>query len=233
MTTRWTVVAEAGHASSLDAGVALQELCEAYWFPLYAFAKRTSRSREEAQDLTQAFFLELLSKNVVGQADRGRGKFRSFLLTSFKNFMSKEREKGRAQKRGGGTLPISLDFQRADSDHRFEPASGLTAEQIFDQQWALTLLERTFSQLEREQTEAGYQDRFVRLKGYLVGDHSGAKYEEVARELQISEAAAKKAASRMRARFRELLREEISQTVVEPGEIDAEIRSLFNVFQRK
>ena len=237
-TTRWTMVAEAGHTSSPNVKLALTELCEAYWYPLYAFAKRKSATVEEAQDLTQAFFVELLDKNVVGAADPERGKFRSFLLTSFKHFMSKQWEKGRALKRGGGERLLSLDFKTADSNVVLEPAAGLTAEQIFDQQWAITLLDRTFSRLENEHQEPEQQLRFQNLKSYVIGDHAGVKYADVASRLNISEDAAKKAASRMRARFRDLLREEISQTVATQDtadslQVDEEIRSLFAVFRRK
>ncbi|MEL7498349.1 MAG: sigma-70 family RNA polymerase sigma factor [Planctomycetota bacterium] len=231
-TTRWGMVADAGAQSTANGQRALKELCEIYWRPLYAFAKRKVRGSEEAQDLTQAFFLELLEKNYVAAAEPNRGKFRAFLLTAFKHFVSKQREKHRAQKRGGNVTHLSLDFQQADSQFGSIADSTLTADQIFDQQWAIAVLNCTLKKLEDDHEKAGTSERFQMLRGFVIGDHTGIVYADVARELGISEVAAKKAASRMRGRFRELLREEIAQTVTSPEEVDAEIQSLFAVFQK-
>ncbi len=225
--THWSEVIAAGRDSSPDARRALASLCEIYWFPLYAYARRRVSSLHEAQDLTQAFFAELLEKNYVGDATPDRGRFRAFLLTAFKNFMSKEWEKGRALKRGGGRTPISLDFDYADSRFRIDPSGGLTAEQCYDQQWAIALLEQILGRLKRELEESGKGEQFGELKGFIVGDHRGTTYSQVAERLGMSEAAAKKSASRMRKRYRELLREEISQTVCRADEVDDEIRKLF------
>jgi RNA polymerase sigma-70 factor (ECF subfamily) len=177
--------------------------------------------------LTQAFFAELLGKNYVGSATPERGRFRAFLLTAFKHFLSKEWEKARAKKRGGGRAPISLDFAAADSNVRIEPVSELTPDQIYDRQWAITLLGQIMERLEGEFQQAGKANRFEELKGFMIGEHTGGTYAQAAARLGITEAAAKKAASRMRRRYRELLREEIAQTVSGPEEVEDEICNLF------
>ncbi len=226
-TTRWSIVLSAGHTSSPDSSRALESLCETYWYPLYAYVRRRVPDVSEAQDLTQAFFAELLEKNYVGSAKPDRGRFRAFLITAFKHFLSKEWEKAKAQKRGGGRAPIPLDFESADSSIRIEPASGLTAEQLYDQQWAIALLGQVIEQLEAEFEQSGKTKLFEALKGFIIGDHAGTTYGQVAEKLNMTEAAAKKAGSRMRRRYRELLREEIAQTVEGPAEVDDEIRNLF------
>jgi len=226
-TTRWSVVISAGRDSSPDSKRALESLCETYWYPLYAYVRRRVPDVSEAQDLTQAFFAELLEKNYVGSATPERGRFRAFLLTAFKHFLSKEWEKAKAQKRGGGRAPIPLDFESADSSFRIEPASGLTAEQFYDQQWAITLLGRIMERLEAELKRAGKAKQFEELKGFIIGDHAGTTHSQAAAKLNMTEAATKKAGSRMRRRYRELLREEIAQTVAGQDEVDNEIRNLF------
>ena len=230
-TTRWTLVATAAEKETPEAKAALESLCQSYWMPLYAFARRKTNSLEEAQDLTQTFFVELLEKNYVATATPNRGRFRSFLLTAFKNFISKQWEKNKTQKRGGHVKRLSLDFQTADSSIRIDPASGLTSDQIFDQQWAIALLDQVLFRLQDEFSQSGKTERFDTLKQFVIGDHSGATYADVAQRLELTEAAVKKSVSRMRSRYRELLRDEISNTVANPDEIDDEIRSLFAVLQ--
>jgi RNA polymerase sigma-70 factor (ECF subfamily) len=188
---------------------------------------------QEAQDLTQSFFAELLEKNYVGAATPQRGRFRAFLLTAFKHFLAKEWEKAKAQKRGGGRAPISLDFAAADSSLRIDPAAGLTAEQFYDQQWAISLLGQIMQRLQSEFEEAGKTRLFDELKAFLIGEQAGTTYADVAQRLNMSEAAAKTAASRMRRRYRELLRDEIAQTVEGPDEVDDEIRSLFATLSQR
>lgn len=221
----------AGRRSSPDSRRALELLCEAYWYPLYAYVRRRVTDINDAHDLTQAFFAELLAKNYVGSAKAERGRFRAFLLTSFKHFLSKEWERAKAQKRGGGRVPIPLDFESADSQYRIEPACGLTAEQIYDREWAVALLGRIMQRLERESVDAGKSEQFAELKGFLIGDHRGATYADVATKLGMTEAAVKMAAHRMRRRYRELLREEISDTLTDPAEIEDEILKLFTTLQ--
>lgn len=229
--TRWSVVLVAGRRSSPDSRRALESLCEAYWYPLYAYVRRRVADVNDAHDLTQAFFAELLTKNYVGSAKAERGRFRAFLLTSLKHFLSKERERARAQKRGGGKAPIPLDFASADSRYRIEPVRGLTAEQIYDREWAVALLGRILQRLEAESADAGKADQFQELKAFLIGEHSGSTYADVAVRLNTTEAAVKMAASRLRRRYRELLREEIAETLSRPDDIDDEISKLFATLQ--
>ena len=227
-TTRWSVVIEAGRTSSPDAERALESLCETYWYPLYAYVRRRVADVHEAHDLTQAFFAELLEKDYVHSATPERGRFRSFLLTAFKHFLSKQWEKARTQKRGGGASLLSLDFNSADSNLKIDPEGGISAEQFYDQQWAITLLARIMERLEAEFVQQGKSQQFSELKGFIIGDHAGRTYAAVAKSLNTTEMAAKKAASRMRQRYRELLREEIGQTVSGPEEVEDEMRKLFS-----
>ncbi len=226
-TTHWSMIISAGRKSSLESKRALESLCAIYWCPLYAYARRRVSDANEAQDLTQAFFAELLEKNYVGTAIPDRGRFRAFLLTAFKHFMSKQWQKSKAQKRGGDRTHLSLNFDSADSSLQIEPSSYLTPEQIYDQQWAIAMLARTLERLQGEMERTGRENLFNELKGFIVGNTTGATYAQVSQKLGMSEAAAKKAASRLRRRYQELLRDEISQTVSDPEEIEDEIRNLF------
>ena len=171
-TTRWSIVISAGRESSPDSRRALEALCETYWLPLYGYVRRRVADVAEAHDLTQAFFAELLEKNYVGTATPERGRFRAFLLTSLKHFLSKEWEKAKAQKRGGGRPGISLDFESADSRIGIEPSAGLTAEQLYDRQWAVTLLATIMERLQSEFAASGKRQHFEELKPFLVGEHS-------------------------------------------------------------
>lgn len=227
MTTRWSVVLVAGRRSSPESRQALEALCRGYWFPLYAYVRRRVVDINEAQDLTQAFFTELLTKNYVGSAKVERGRFRAFLLTALKHFLSKEWQKAKAQKRGGNRMQIPLNFEWRDSTCIFEPSSGLTAEQIYDREWAIALLGRTMQRLETEFADAGKKSLFEDVKGFLIGEHGGATYSDVAAKLGMTDAAVKMAVHRMRRRYRELLREEIRETVCDPNEVEDEISNLF------
>jgi RNA polymerase sigma-70 factor (ECF subfamily) len=228
--TRWSVVLAAGHPSLPDSRGALESLCRAYWHPLYAYVRRRVADPNEAQDLTQAFFAELLAKNYVGMANAQRGRFRAFLLTAFKHFLSKEWERAKAQKRGGGKAPLSLDFESADSRCRIEPTSELTADQLYEREWALTVLGQVMRQLEDEFVRSGRKRQFDELKGFLIGEHTGCTYSDVAAKLGMTQVAAKMAAHRFRRRYRELLRDEIGQTVAGPDDVEDEIRNLFATF---
>ncbi len=239
-TTRWGLVAAAGRSPSEEPGVesdgadsraALETLCQTYWFPLYAYVRQRVRDVDEAHDLTQAFFERLLEKNYLADATPERGRFRSFLLTSFKHFLAKEWEKARAKKRGGGRLPLALDFRDSDSRLASEPADSLTPEQIYEREWVLTLLQRVMSQLRTEYVEAGKLDLFDRLKDFIIGQYSESGYAAVAEALGSTEPAMKMTAHRMRRRYRELLRSEIAETVTTADEVDDEIHSLFSLFQ--
>jgi len=229
-TTQWSLVLRA-HRNTDSATAALQTLCERYWYPLYAYVRRRGIASHEAQDLTQEFFARLLEKNTLATASPERGRFRAFLLTSLKNFLTNEWEKGQAQKRGGGQRPISLqvDLESAESRLNLEPAHQLTPELCFERQWALLLLELVTKRLQEEQAAAGKGQQFELLKEAIVGGADRLPFPEIAAELQISEEAARQMASRLRKRYRELLREEVSHTVATPAEVDDEIRSLFQV----
>lgn len=229
-TTHWSVVLAAGDRRRDDAQRALTKLCEAYWYPLYGYVRRRVESVDDAHDLTQAFFERLLKKNYLAEADPQRGRFRAFLLTAFKHFLSKEWEKAKAQKRGGGRSPISLDFAYGDSQLTLQPAGGLTAEQMYERQWAITLLSRVMQRLERELEKAGKRSQFERLKDFIVITKNDTSYADVASELGMTESAARMATSRMRRRYRQFLRVEIAQTVSSQEDIDDEIRQLFITF---
>jgi RNA polymerase sigma-70 factor (ECF subfamily) len=232
-TTQWSLVADAGRGSSPDSRAALEALCQAYWYPLYAYARRHVARSGEAEDLTQAFFAELLEKNYVADAQPDRGRFRAFLLTAFKHFLSKQRDKSRAAKRGGGRHQLSLDFQAGDSRYRLEPVAELTPEQAYDRQWALTLLGHTLERLANEYAATSRERQFELLKPYLGGDRGGVPYAETAQQLDCSEAAVKMAVQRLRRRYRELIRAEIAATVASPDEIDDEIGRLFAALGRR
>lgn len=229
-TTHWSLVLAAGQKETAGSTAALERLCQTYWLPLYAYARRRVPNVDDAQELTQAFFERLLEKNYLAEADPERGRFRAFLLTAFKHFLSNEWEKARAQKRGGGRSPISLDFDSGDSQIRLQPAGGRTAEQIYERQWAITMLGRVMERLEREFQEAGKRLQFDCLKEFLVSTAKDTTYGDAASQLGMSESAARMVTSRMRQRYRQLLRDEIAQTVSSPEDIDDEIRQLFVTF---
>ncbi|MBE7500744.1 MAG: sigma-70 family RNA polymerase sigma factor [Verrucomicrobiales bacterium] len=227
-TTRWTAVLQAGRGEDTAAHAALEELCRSYWPPLYAYVRRLGYSPPDAQDLTQGFFAQLLGRRTLARADPARGRFRSFLLASLKHFLAHEAEKARAQKRGGPAPPVSLDLDTAETRWRDGPAApGDTPDRAFDRQWALALLERVLSRLRREYTAARRQPLFERLKDTLAGDRSERPYRALGEELGLSEGAVKIAAHRLRHRYRELLRDEVAQTVASPAEVEEELRSLF------
>lgn len=226
-TTHWTLVLQAGQRGGQQADAALGVLCEHYWYPLYVYVRRRVGDVHEAQDLTQAFFARLLEKNVLAEAERERGRFRSFLLTALKNFLANEWDREHTQKRGGRRQPLSLDFDSGESRLHLEPAHGLTPEKLYERQWTLTLLERVVTRLQEELTKSGKSRQFELLKQTLTGQRDESLYATAATELGLTEDAARQAAHRLRKRYRELLRDEVAQTVAEPGEVDEEIRSLF------
>jgi RNA polymerase sigma-70 factor (ECF subfamily) len=227
-TTQWSLVLAAGETGTPESSRALERLCRAYWPPLYAYVRGRVADVHEAQDLTQAFFERLLEKRYLTQADPERGRFRAFLITAFRHFLSKEWARARTQKRGGGQVTFTLDFDAYESAAN-RLTDALTAQRIYERQWAITLLERVMQRLRREMERAGKGEQFQTLKG-LIGGSGETSYAEAAARLKIAEPAARMAASRMRGRYRELLREEIAQTVATAAEIDDEIQQLFNAF---
>jgi RNA polymerase sigma-70 factor (ECF subfamily) len=226
-TTRWSIIAAAQDPASPQAQEALAILCRTYWYPLYAYIRRHSHSPDAAQDLTQGFFATLLEQHTLGVVDRTRGKFRSFLLTACKHYLAHERGKAQAQKRGGGRKFLSLDFHDAEDRYQTEPAHTLTPDKLFARRWALAMLDQVLSRLRQEFSEKGKGPLFERLRVCLLGEKNALPHGEVARELNMTEGAVKAAAHRLRQRFRELVREEIAQTVDSPQEIEEEIRELF------
>ena len=226
-TTHWSVVLAARSPSSSHYQEALGTLCRTYWFPLYAYLRRNGYDTHQAEDHTQAFFTYLLEKRGLRVVDPERGKFRSFLLATLKHFVADERDRARAQKRGGGQKILSLDFENAETRYSFEPAHQLSPEKLFEKSWALTVLARTMARLKAESVSTNKQKLFDRLKVYLTAKRDSIPYRDVAAELDMTEGAVKVAVHRLRTRYRELLRDEIAQTVVAEGEIDEEIRDLF------
>jgi RNA polymerase sigma-70 factor (ECF subfamily) len=227
VTTHWSLVLAAGKGASADAQEALANLCQTYWYPLYAYVRRQGHQPDDAQDLTQAFFARLLEKHYLQSADPERGRFRSFLLTAFKRFLSKERDRQRAKRQGGGRKLLPLDFEAGERRYSLEPAHAVTAERIYEQRWALTLLDRVFVRLRDEFDQAGKQKDFNCLKVYLTGEAGTPSYQEAAADLEMTEGAVRVAVHRLRRRYRDLVREEIAQTVAGPEEVDEELRHLF------
>jgi RNA polymerase sigma-70 factor (ECF subfamily) len=229
VTTRWSVVLAAGRSDTTRAQAALEKLCRAYWYPLYAYARRRGYTVEDAQDLTQEFFARVLEHHWLARADQAKGRFRTFLLTAMERFLANEWAKVRALKRGGGRRNIPIQLDTAETRYGVEPADTRTPEQSFEQQWALSLLEEVVNQLEAEFRARNQADLFAVLKPCLVGQRESQPYAELAANLGMEEGAVKVAVHRLRQRYRELLRAEISNTVASPGEVDAEMRHLFNV----
>jgi len=227
VTTHWSVVLSAGRNDTTRARAALEQLCRSYWHPLYVYVRGAGYSREEAEDLTQEFFARLLAHNAVARADPARGRFRSFLLASLKHFLANEWEKARARKRGGGAQLLPLEFDTAETRYAQPVAPGDTPDRAYDRQWALSLLEVVLGRLRREYREAGREDMFADLKDTLGGGRSEIPYRELGARMGLSEGAVKVAAHRLRQRYRELLREEIANTVAGPEEVEEELKHLF------
>lgn len=207
---------------------ALGELVQLYWFPLYAFARRQGEDRHAAEDLVQAFFAAVMEKQYLAEVDRSKGRFRSFLLAAMKHFMSKERDKRRAQKRGGGKTIIALDGLDAEARYALEPADRMTPERLFDRRWALAVLDHVLGRLRREYQRAGKARVYDALEGCLTSDSRAIGYATIAHRLGMGEGAARVAAHRLRKRYRDLLRQEIAQTVESPGQVDDEIAYLLS-----
>jgi RNA polymerase sigma-70 factor (ECF subfamily) len=226
-TTRWSLVLQAAEGDTGHSQEALAALCATYWYPLYAFIRRQGFDADQAQDHTQEFFARLLEKDYLKVADRERGRFRSFLLAACQHFLANERDKARAQKRGGGRLHVPIDFHDAEHRYGHEPAHHLTAEKLFERRWALTLLDQVLQRLRQEMADRGRGPVFELLKGCLAGEKTAASYEQLGRQLRMTEGAIKIVVHRLRKRYRELLRAEIERTVETAAEVEAEIRSLF------
>jgi DNA-directed RNA polymerase specialized sigma24 family protein len=226
VTTRWTVVLKAGEGGDVGGDEAMAQLCRMYWYPLYGYVRRSGFSQHDAEDLTQEFFARLLAKNYIGDVDREKGKFRSFLLACLKHFLSNERKHARRLKRGGGQAFVPLDDDSVETRYLAEAAIDLTPGKLFDRCWALTVLTRVLEALRREHLEAGKGASFECLKPFLTADETQPAQARLATELGMTPAALKMAVSRLRRRYRELLRATIAETVVNPADVEEEWRHL-------
>jgi RNA polymerase sigma-70 factor (ECF subfamily) len=221
------LIAAARDRDTDEAREAVAELCEAYWYPLYAFIRRQGYNMEDARDLTQGFFARLLEKDYLADVDRTKGKFRSFLLACCKHFLANERDRASALKRGGGVAIRSLDCGAAESRYNEDLAHDMTPERLFERRWALVLLQNVLARLRQEHEQAGKLKLFEQLKPFLAGDGPAFRYAEAAEALRMSTGAVKVAVHRLRGRYRELVHEEIEKTVDDPSLVEAEIRDLF------
>ena len=228
-TTRWSVVLAADGSDSPRARAALETLCETYWYPVYAFVRRADYSSEDARDLTQEFFSRVLEKGYLGTARPERGRFRSFLLASLRHFLSNERDRRNAIKRGGGKPVFPLEFDDGECRWQIEPADDSTPDRLYERRWATTVLEVTMRRLEESQARAGRQVVFNQLKGYVFGDEVAGKYEGLATELGMTEGALRVVVHRLRRQFGAMLRQTIAETVERDDEVDQELRYLLEI----
>ncbi len=228
-TTCWSLVLAAVGRATPRAEEALATLCAAYWYPLYAFIRRQGHTADGAADLTQEFFARLIEKEFLRSVDPSRGRFRAFLLAACKNFLANEHDRETAQKRGGGRNLVSIDVRDAEGRYRAEPGHNLTPERLYERRWALTILDQSLDQLEREFRQGGKSALHERLKSILIGAESNASHAEIGASLGMTEDAVKKAAQRFRQRYREILRARIARTIDDPAQVDDEIQTLFAI----
>jgi RNA polymerase sigma-70 factor (ECF subfamily) len=225
--TSWSLILAAADSGYPASGDALADLCETYWYPLYAYARRSGYSPEEACDCTQGYFTKLLEKHYLRDAHQERGRFRSFLLASFRNYLANERDRDTAIKRGGGVTILPIEVETAEGFYALEPRENLTPQKLFERRWATTLLDRALLAVQREFDSSGKASLFAAAKVFLTGEGRGALYADVADELGMTEGALKVAVHRLRKRFRDAVREEIAATVERPEEVEEELRFLF------
>jgi len=230
-TTHWSLVRAAGGDDS-TARAALAKLCETYWWPLYWFARRRGADGPEAQDLTQGFLTRLIDKEEVRNADATRGRFRTFLLTAFTHYSLNDAQRQKAQKRGGGNAPLSLEFETAEGRYQLEPMDARTPESIFNRRWAITVLDGALQQLRREESAAGRVAEFDLIKSSLLGHSPAGGYGAWAGTLNTTEGAIKIAVHRLRKRFQRVLRENIAETVSSEAEIEDELKFLMDALRR-
>ena len=227
--TRWSVVIAAGRGKETEARRALEQLCTAYWYPLYAFVRRSGHGAHDAQDLTQEFFARLLARNDLAGVDRARGKFRSFLLASLKHFLANEWDRANAQKRGGGQAVLSLDAATAEERYALEPADTTSADQLYDRRWALTMLEQSLARVREECAADGSLRLFEEIKGTLTGD--ATPHAQIAERFGMSTGAVSVAIHRLRRRCREALRALIAETVGTDADVDDEMAALLGALR--
>jgi RNA polymerase sigma-70 factor (ECF subfamily) len=231
-TTRWTMVLAASRRRTPESDAALENLCASYWYPLYAYVRRQGHSREDAEDLTQAFFARFLQKNYLEGLDAGRGRFRAFLLAALKHFLANEWDKARSQKRGGSLAHLPLDWITADTTFASGMAQEPSPDAAYDREWAIALLNKVIARLESECVAAGDGAQFQSLKIFLTAEKGAIPYSSVAREVDMEEGAVRVAVHRLRKRYRTLLRDEIAQTLEDPVQVDEEMQALFGAFIR-
>ncbi len=219
----------AGERGTPESAAALERLCRTYWYPLYVCARRRGHSHEDAQDLTQDFFCRLLDRNWLPQADRHKGRFRSFLLVALNHFLANEWDRATAVKRGGRMSFQSLDDATCEKLFREDSQLTCSPEELYERRWAMTLLQTVFSRLRDEATAAGRLEQFEKLEVFLTGEKRAVTYADLAAELSSTQAALKMATQRLRRRYAELLREEIAHTVADPAEVRDELRHLLAV----
>jgi RNA polymerase sigma factor (sigma-70 family) len=225
-TTHWSIILSAGQDDSA-ARQAFAELCRRYWYPLYAFARRTGNGVEAAQDHAQEFFTRLIEKKTLAAANPDRGRFRNFLLAAFKNFLSNERDRATTQKRGGGLVISSIDLQLGESRLSLEPVDDMTPERVFERSWVTTLMQHVLNRLRTEYSESGKATQFELFQSSLYGPREGISYADAATQLAMTEDGARQAALRLRKRYRDILREEVAATTTDESEVDDEIRRMF------
>jgi len=228
-TTHWSVILEAAGG---DSDVALERLCRAYWFPLYAFVRRQGHDAHDAQDLTQGFFELFLAKHYLKDVNRDRGRFRSFLLASIKHYVSNEWKKANRQKRGGLVETISFDAADAEERYRLEPAEESSAELTYDRRWASAVLNSVLAKLRGEFAQAGKDDRFQELSGFIFQEPAAGEYARLAAQWRVTESGVRSSVQRIRQRYAALFREEIAQTVSDPRDVDGEIAHLLAALGR-
>jgi len=224
-TTHWSLVAAGGADSSPRAMAALEDLCATYWYPLYAYIRRRGYPVEEAKDLTQEFFARLIEKKWIAEADRKKGRFRTFLLTVLDHFLANEWRRSHAAKRGGGNKIISLD-DTAEARYAKEPVCKSTPETMYDRRWAMSLFDRALSRLREEYLGANKARHYDQLKRFLSTEARDGEYELIGRELELTPGGVAAAVHRLRQHYRQLVREEVAQTVEAPDDVDDELRAL-------
>ncbi len=229
-TTHWTAVLTAGKRNTAESDVALEELCRTYWYPLYAYVRRRGYSREDAEDLTQGFFERLLRRNYLESVDSSKGKFRAFLLASLKHFLANEWDRSQRQKRGGGAPVLSLNWQEAETKYQCEPVDEVSPDKLFDRAWAITLLEKVIERLRLETETEGKRALFEQLRQVLTIDGDSIPYAQLSAESGTNVTLLRVWAHRLRRRYRDLLRFEISQTLMNPEQTEEEVKALFAAF---
>jgi RNA polymerase sigma-70 factor (ECF subfamily) len=229
VTTRWSVVLAAQNHAAPASVAALETLCRAYWYPLYALVRRQGHSPHDAQDLTQEFFARLLQKDYLRAAAKEKGRLRTFLSVALKRFLANEWDRVRAQKRGGGVPLVSIDADQAEQRYQLEPSAALSPDHIYERQWAMTLLQQAMTRLREEYATAGKEAEFEKLKGTLTAERGAIPYLDLATALGTSEGATRVAVHRLRKRFRELFRATIADTVEEMAEVEDEVRYVARV----